>query len=186
MIRDVVEQTIGHATDRIKRRVGEVVRRAIVRLVNDAAAQQELQIEVFELHDGVENFDHYGLTSNPPPGSEAIVVRPGGSTDNQIAIATAYRVSRPKVASGEVTLWDTLGQLVALRLDRIELAPALGNQVHLGAGATAGVAREGDTVDAAALWAAWFSAVGTAIETPPPDDPLGVISSGSSTVKAVG
>lgn len=59
------------------------------------------------------------------------------------------------------------------------------HEMHLGQGATKGVARTGDSVNAASAWATWFAAVGTALSNAPPSNPLGTISGCSSHVKAV-
>lgn len=66
----------------------------------------------------------------------------------------------------------------------VTLTQAVGGSILFGDGATLGAARVTDPVAVASAWAAWFTAVGSFVGTPPPIDPtIGNVSSGSAVVK---
>lgn len=99
------------------RRVALMVSRAVIVMVNDSLKMQGVQVNLMAgvTRDGVERFQNYGLTSNPHPGAEAIVVSVGGNQDHGIAIAVDDRRYRlTGLAEGEVALYDDLGQKVHL------------------------------------------------------------------------
>ncbi len=72
----------------LKRRIGSMVFRAAINLVADAANVQTVQVRARadETHEGVERFQNYGHTSNPPANSQVILLCVGGNTDHPIAI----------------------------------------------------------------------------------------------------
>lgn len=193
------EEAVSRGLRPLHQRLNNAIRRAVVRRYSDAPKQGEVQIDVLsgEVQDRVELFQHYGLSSSPPLGSEAVLIRIGASGDHQIIIATAKRDARPKLPSaGDVALWDVDGHFVALRRDGVEID---GPQIRLGTGAVLGVARVTDpvTLDGStdpALFA-FFAAVVAAITalsagapvTVPtaPTTAAGAISAGSGVVVAV-
>ncbi len=104
----------------IERALGSVRHafRAVISLVGSGAGVQLAQAEGLagESLQGVEVFQHYGLTSNPPAGSMAIVLPLGGKTAHGVVIATehgSYRLAG--LASGEVALYTDEGDSVVLR-----------------------------------------------------------------------
>lgn len=156
-------------------RVRGMVARAILRLVDDARAAQEVQIELLEgeSQDAVERFQNYGLTSVPHPGAEALVVFAGGLRSHGVVLAVEDRRYRLRgLEAGEVALYDDLGNVVKLGRDAIVVtavskltvdAPAIevtcqtaevtadsvtitANTVDLGGSGGAAVARIGDDV----------------------------------------
>jgi phage baseplate assembly protein V len=143
-------------------RIRLMVGRGIIRLADDARQVQEVQVELLdqESHDGVERFQHYGFTSNPHDGAEAILVFPGGVRSHGIVIACEDRRYRLKnLEAGEAALYDDLGNLVKLGRDRIEIEAVTeikvsspkaiieSDDIHLGAEGGEKVARVGDDVD---------------------------------------
>jgi len=173
---DATERRIAESARRLRNRAANVIRRAVIKLVDDAKDQQELQLQVTggigaedddddpEVQDAVEHFEHYGLTTSPPEDAEGILLRIGGERLVQAVIATAYRQARPKLADqGDVTLWDLRGHRVELQDDRI-VVHLNSEPLELGAGATLGVARETDPVRVDdSTFAGWMSAVDAAI-----------------------
>lgn len=104
--------------DPLTRRVRGMIARAVIKLVDDAKKAQELQVTVLagQVSDRVESFGHYGFTSVPPAGTEAILVAVGGARDHLVAIATESREHRPtQMQSGEVQLYSDEGARVHLR-----------------------------------------------------------------------
>jgi len=73
-----------------------------------------------ELLQNVELMQHYGYTSNPPVGSECIVLPLGGRTGHGIVIVTEHGTYRLKnLKPGEVALYSDEGDSIVLRRGRI-------------------------------------------------------------------
>lgn len=67
-----------------------------------------------------ELFQHYGLTSNPPPGSMAVILPVGGKTAHGIVIATEHGSYRLKALKpGEVALYTDEGAKIVLKRGRL-------------------------------------------------------------------
>ncbi|MBC6503378.1 phage baseplate assembly protein V [Citrobacter freundii] len=108
------------------RRLRLMVDRAVVRMVTDSFGRQNLQIQSLAdaTNDDVERFQNYGLTSVPPPGSEAIVLALGGRREGLVAIAVEDKTCRPKgLDPGDVRLYhaDGLSHITLKEGGRIEL-----------------------------------------------------------------
>lgn len=97
--------------------------RAVANLVDDTTDFQTIQVS--RLADEVtdaERIGEYGLTSNPPEGSEAVILSIGGVRSHAIAIAVGNRQYRVKgLKQGEVALHDDQGQVVLLGRDGITI-----------------------------------------------------------------
>lgn len=64
----------------------------------------------------VEIYQHFGFTSNPPPGTQVIVVPLNGLTSHSVIIATEngnYRLASLK--PGEVALYSSFGSTIVLK-----------------------------------------------------------------------
>jgi len=108
----------------LEARLRGMIGRAIVRLVDDARQEQEVQLELLadESQDAVERIQPYGFTAHPHAGAEAIVGCVGGLRSHMIALVVGDRRYRlAGLEAGEVALYDDLGNLVKLGRDRIEL-----------------------------------------------------------------
>lgn len=106
----------------LRRRVDNMVARAVLRLVYDDAALQALQIEVLrgEIRDQVERFQEYGLTSHPHPGAEAVVVFASGDRSHGLVVAVDDRRYRPQgLEQGEVALYTDEGDYILLKRGRV-------------------------------------------------------------------
>lgn len=145
----------------MKQRIMSMVGRCIIAAVDDSRKVQSLQVEVTadELHDEAERFQNYGLSTNPIPGAEGIIVRIGGLASHGVIIVVDDRRYRLRnLEPGEVALYDDLGQVVHLKRDGIliksenkvtveaERVDVLADTVNLGGAGGEGVARIGDTV----------------------------------------
>ena len=105
----------------MERRLSMLAARAVVRLVNDRAARQRLQLEILadELQDDVERAQDYGFTSHPLPGCDAFLLCGGGVREQAVAVAVDDRRHRPTdLAPGEVALYTDEGD----RIVRVALA----------------------------------------------------------------
>lgn len=96
--------------------------RAVLTLVESGAGVQLAQGDGLagEQVQAAEVFQHYGLTSNPPAGSMAVVLPLGGKTSHGIVIATEHGSYRLQgLESGEVALYSDEGDSVVLRRGRV-------------------------------------------------------------------
>jgi phage baseplate assembly protein V len=101
-------RTMNKLLDPVRRRLAQLVNRAVLQLVNDAAGLQELQVQALadEVLDRIERFQQYGLTSVPLPGSEGLLLSVGGSRSNAVIIAVDDRRYRLQgLEGGEVALY---------------------------------------------------------------------------------
>ena len=192
------EKQVQAAMRGVRNRFNNMIRRAVIKIVDDAKKQQELQLELFksddpdetEVQDEVENFAHsYGVTAHAPADSEAILARLGGTGDNQVVLATANRQTRPKLeAEGDVTVYDKDGQKIELKRAKIVITLNGSNTLELGAGAALGVARDTDPVDVsvpAGSYVISVSGPGVGFVLNTGETLSGTIQSGSAVVKAV-
>jgi len=138
----------------INRKLRQIASRAVIKLVNDGLKLQELQIVGLsgETLDGVERFQEYGFTSHPKSGAEAISLSIGSNRSHTVIVAVDDRRYRLKgLESGEVALYDDLGQKIVLKRDRIEVeSPKVvvtSDDISLGGEGGAKVARVGDLVN---------------------------------------
>lgn len=102
----------------LQRRIMLAIGRAVVRLVDDAQATQELQITLLsgEVRDGVERLAEYGFTSVPLPGAQALALFVGGNRDHGVVVATGDRRYRPTgLEPGESAQHDHQGQLIHIK-----------------------------------------------------------------------
>lgn len=153
-------------TQPLRRRVALMIGRAVLQAVNDGSKCQTVQITALkgEVLDGVEHVFDYGLTSNPLPGAEVVIVSVGGNRDHAVAIKIGDRRYRPtNLAPGEVALHDDQGQVIKLARSGIEIttvqaagvtitAPKVvinSNSIDLAGEGGAQVARIGDMVNVA-------------------------------------
>ncbi len=122
--------------DPLRSRLLNMVARAIVTGVDDSQKVQTLQLKVLgddDTHDDIERFGPYGLSSNPPLKSEAVVVFPGGTRDTGYCVGVEDRRYRiVNLSEGEVALYSMHGQTITLKANGdIELTPKAGQKVKV-------------------------------------------------------
>lgn len=103
--------------ERVARRVLLSLARALVTTVNDSGGVQMMQVKLnaLETRDNTPRVPEFGLASNPPVGSDAIVVFLGGDRSNGVVLGTVHQPSRPKnLAPGETMLYSQDGKYVYL------------------------------------------------------------------------
>ncbi|KWK75791.1 phage baseplate assembly protein V [Burkholderia ubonensis] len=101
--------------ERVARRVLLSLARALVATVNDAGGVQMMQVKLnpLETRDNTPRPVEFGLTSNPPIGSDAFIVFLGGDRSNGVVLGTVHQPSRPKnLAPGETMLYSQDGKYV--------------------------------------------------------------------------
>lgn len=113
--------TVHRLTAPLRRRVDNMVARAVVRMVRDSPKMQELQAELLpgELRN-LERFQNYGFTAVPLPGAEAVVVFAGGDRAHGLAVAVDDRRYRMKgLQPGEVAIYTDEGDSIKLARGRV-------------------------------------------------------------------
>ncbi|CFB70746.1 TPA: phage baseplate assembly protein V [Yersinia enterocolitica] len=112
-----VDGRINTALNRIRKAF-----RAVLTRVNSGGQIQTVQARALageQLQDN-ELFQHYGFTSNPLPGTMAVILPLGGATSHGIVIATEHGAYRLKgLKSGEVALYTDEGAKIVLKRGRI-------------------------------------------------------------------
>lgn len=118
-----LRNTIRAFLEPIQRRVMLMISRAVISSINDAGGIQLAKVELLadETRD-VERFGQYGLTSNPPAGSEAIVLFLGGNRAQGILIGIENRTARLKgLGEGDVALYTGTDNYAKLLKDDGEI-----------------------------------------------------------------
>ncbi len=123
----------------LKTRVANLAARAVIKLIDDSADVQLLQLEVLngEVLDDCENFQSYGFKSVPLVGAEVAVVFPGGDRGHPLVIAIDDGRHRPKNwAAGESGIFNDQGSVIRLQVNGdIIITPGGGGKVLIDNGA---------------------------------------------------
>lgn len=102
--------------ERVHRSLSMACGRGAITTVSDTQGEQIVQIKLGpEVRDKTPRMAEWGFVSNPPSGSDGVLLCNGGDRSNGIVIATGnmrYRLTG--LASGEVAIHDDLGQCVYL------------------------------------------------------------------------
>lgn len=96
--------------------------RGMVVIANAGRKLQTLQLRLTarEVKDSVEHFEHYGFTSNPMEGAEALVAFLGGDRSHGVAfMVTDRRVRLQGLEPGEVAIFTHEGQALVLKNGKI-------------------------------------------------------------------
>jgi phage baseplate assembly protein V len=116
-----MERMIAKALAPLSRRLRLLASRAVIRLVSDGLREQAVQLQLLSGEVGdAERYQHYGFTSHPHPGAEAIVLSIGGSREHLVTIADGdrrYRVTA--LSQGEVAIYTDEGDTIRMRRGRI-------------------------------------------------------------------
>lgn len=115
----------GDDLQRLWQRIRSLVGRARITMVDDAKQPVQLlqlRLSANELLDPMPRLAEYGLASNPPDGTDAIVIFLGGDRAAGVAIATNHRNSRLKgLQRGEVAIHDDQGRWIWIKRNSIEI-----------------------------------------------------------------
>jgi phage baseplate assembly protein V len=112
-------------TGQAMRDLGDTVRQAFrgrLTLVQSGEPIQRVQLSGLadETLQELELMQHFGFTSHPPPGTEAIVMPLGGNTSHGIVIATENgRLRIVNLAPGETAIYSDEGAKVVIKKGRI-------------------------------------------------------------------
>jgi phage baseplate assembly protein V len=85
--------------------------------INDAGTVQTVQLKLNtgEMRDGTPVVQLFGLSANPPAGTNAVAHFLGGDRSNAVVVGTNHQPSRPvNQKSGETTLYNNFSMTIAL------------------------------------------------------------------------
>lgn len=96
--------------------------RGVLNLVKSGSDIQQVQVSGLadETIQDLELMQHFGFTSVPPSGTQAVVIPLGGKTTHGIIVATengSFRVKNLK--NGEVAIYDSSGSTIILKNNRV-------------------------------------------------------------------
>ena len=166
-VRDLI-RAIGRIERRLLARARSLIRRGTAASVDSTGQGQVMQAKTLadQVRDKVEIFEQYGFTSSPQPGGECLILNVGGDTGHAVAILCGGRARPAGINPGEVAVYQESGSAIVLRTDgSIEVYPADGMKVKLGATGGLPVARETDPVEPAPDFQTWITAVSSAVAT---------------------
>lgn len=105
------ENAITRAMQPLKNRVALMIGRALLTAVKDDGTFQLMQMSglMNQPMDNVPRYGQFGFASNPPPGSELIVVAMQGNRENLIVISAEHASRLKNLASGESALYNLDG-----------------------------------------------------------------------------
>lgn len=104
--------------DHFHRRLYSMVGCGQIQIVDDTKQIQYVQVLVSPLEtiDGVPRAAEYGFTSNPPSGSDCVVVFAAGDRSDGVVVGTNHKASRLKnLQPGEVGIYNNQGASIVLK-----------------------------------------------------------------------
>lgn len=137
-----------------------MVRRAAIKHTDTSKKCQTAQVVTAgQTLEDVEIFESYGLTSTPPAppddgrGAEGVVLELNGHADHPVLICVGDRRYRIKgLASGEVALYDDLGQQVYMSRSGIRVIGVSGKYVSVEAADVRLGSKTETEIEALAKW----------------------------------
>lgn len=134
-MRKAISKAIGNAQKKVVRKIANGLLKSLIEKVDDTNNIQLVDVSAMaeEDLDEVENIQEYGLASNPPLDSEALVASVAGCKSNAVLLRVGSSTFRIKnLKTGEVCIYSKFGQKVYLKEDgSIELSPASGKSIML-------------------------------------------------------
>ncbi len=103
--------------ERLWRRLQMMVGRGVVTSVDDGGPVQMMQVRAsgLEVADRRVRPQEFGLTSNPPPGSDAALASISGDRSSTMVVGVNHQASRPRnLKAGETKLYSEDGKYVYL------------------------------------------------------------------------
>ena len=102
--------------ERLTRRINLLIGRGRATYIDDTGPVQTMQCQcsAIEMRQAL-RVAEFGFASNPPLGSDAVLVFIGGDRTNAIVVGTNHQASRLRnLAAGETALYDEPGKYVKL------------------------------------------------------------------------
>lgn len=130
----ITKQVLKACLKPIQQRIMMMIARGVIESINDDDGMQTLKATLLagEDKDGMERFQEFGFTSNPPAGSECVVIFPAGNREHGIIVSTNNRNFRiVGLASGESAVYTDDGtQMLFKKGGQVELTTAVKVQVN--------------------------------------------------------
>lgn len=107
----------GTLFNRILRRLQMMVGRGRVLFIDDSGDAQIAQVQMNGLEVPNDRFRmaEFGFSSNPPPGSDAVVLHLTGERKSGVVLGTNHQASRPRsLGTGETMLYSQDGKFIYL------------------------------------------------------------------------
>lgn len=120
-VEDILK-VIRQAIRPIKNKLLLTIGRGVLLAVKDDKKIQQVQLTLLadEVKDQVESMAHFGFSSNPPKGSDLVMVSVGANRDHGVIIASEHRDSRFKnLAEGDSVIYNKNGKYIHLKGDDI-------------------------------------------------------------------
>lgn len=117
----LIRQQIGQMIDNAGNAIRQVFRGKI-NLTKSADKIQKVQVSALadETLQDVELMQHFGFTSHPPAGTEALIIPIGGKTSHSVVVATENGQFRVKaLKTGEVAIYDQSGSSIVLKQGKV-------------------------------------------------------------------
>lgn len=108
----------------IAQKIANLLARGAVTLVDASKKLQTLQVSLLdnEAKDTVDHLEPYGFTSNPPVGSEVVVMFLEGDRSHGVAIAASNRLYRVQnLQPGDVAIYDARGAMIKFTATGIQI-----------------------------------------------------------------
>ena len=106
------------ATRPLKNRIMMAIARGVLETVKDDQGIQRVKLSLLkdEVRENIERIQNFGFTSNPPEGSESVVVFVGGNREHGFVVACDHRASRKKnLQPGECAIYTDDGTYIVLK-----------------------------------------------------------------------
>ncbi|WP_243368859.1 phage baseplate assembly protein V [Microvirga solisilvae] len=103
--------------DEMDAAIRTMIRRATLVSTDDGGSQQKMKLKGLsgEEMEDVVRIQHFGESSVPLPGSEAIMLSLGGRTDRAVVIGFEHKDHRPTgYAPGDKVIYDGHGNIISL------------------------------------------------------------------------
>ena len=108
-----------NVVEKLISRVKLMIVKSLVDTINDTTEIQLVKIDGFDgdVNDGIERFQNYGFTSNPPAGeSEAIVANLGGDQSHPVVLVQDSGAYRKKdLENGETAHYHKSGSYILMK-----------------------------------------------------------------------
>lgn len=128
-----IKQMVMQFIEPVQNRIMMAIARGVIESVNDSGGIQTIKSSFLagENRDGVERFQNFGFTSNPPANSECVAVFVGGNREHGLIVALDDRASRLKgLAPGESAQYNASGDKWHLKANG-NLEGALGGNLEV-------------------------------------------------------
>jgi len=134
-----IDKAMRGAVAPLRRALWRTIRRGIIGLT-DVAAMVQVEGYDGERTSDVEYWQHYGLLTRPPKGTEVLVVQVGGGSEQPIAIAThndgSTAAGRVDIESEESILYSKEATVHLSADGDVNLIPNGAKTVHVGGDAS--------------------------------------------------